>query len=412
MLTLKLTLARLHLQQRALAELVGVSPAAVAQWINYDQWPRSRDSAQLRVLVTDWLAGQGALAQEQTTWWQPLPEGEGQHRIGPGRGRGKCRGVRDQSAVINEQPEDIMLLRGQKLSEDARRAWGLFRDPFRCEIRESADLYIGEAHRYCREALWQTCMHGGMTAIIGESGSGKTTLRRDLAERIKHSGEAIIRIEPYVIDMDERAGRRLTLGARDIASSIVAALKPHESLRQDSQARFRQVDTLLAASSQIGNRHVLIIEEAHDIPTPTQRHLKRYVELADGLTPLLAVILLGQPELGFRLSELDASIREMVARCDVLHLAPLDARVGDYLRHKFARQGKTLDDFLEPAAVTAIERRLTIDAGRGRASTPTLSLVYPLQVNNLVTGALNKAVELGMPNPAMPRVTAELIEGV
>lgn len=412
MLRLKLVLERLKLQQRALAERVGVSTAAVAQWINHDQWPRSRDSAQLRVLVSDWVAQAGALPQEVTTWWQTLPDGDARHRIGPGRGRGKCRGVRDQSEVINEQPEDIMLLRGQKLSEDARKAWGLFRDPFRNEIQKPADLYIGEAHRYCREAMWQTCLNGGMTAIVGESGSGKTTLRRDLAERIKLSGEGIILIEPYVIDMDERAGRRLTLGARDIASAIVAALKPHETLRQDSQARFRQVDTLLAASSRIGNRHVLIIEEAHDIPTPTLRHLKRYVELADGLTPLLAVILLGQPELGFRLSELDASIREIVARCDVLHLAPLNARVGDYLRHKFQRQGKVLEDFLEPAAVAAIERRLTIQAGRGRASTPDLSLVYPLQVNNLITGALNKSVELGMPNSALPRITADMIEGV
>ena len=407
MLRLKIVLERLGIRQKALAEALGWSRAAVAQWINHEQWPAGVDSAQLRERMAGLLQEWGAVGSERGEWWRTLPEQEARVRLGPGRGRGRSAPDRVVTTDESKTEDSIMLLRGQKLSEAARKHFALFRDPFRSEIREHADLFITPDARYCREAMWQTGLHGGMTAIVGESGSGKTTLREDFAERIRTSGEALIRVEPYVIDMEERGGRRLTLGARDIGAAIVHTLAPHQSVRASGQARFLQVHRLLAESAKVGNKHVLIIEEAHDLPTATLRHLKRYLELKEGFQPLLAVILLGQPELGFRLSELDASIREIVQRCEVVHLAPLDARLGDYLRHKFQRQGKALDGLLDDEAVEALRARLTVETGRGRGHGQPVSLVYPLAVQNLVTACLNAAADLGL-----ERVTADVVREV
>ena len=406
MIRLKPLLTRLRLKQSDLADHVGISTAKCAQWLNHDQWPYHIDSAALRDQVAAWLVSHQAEPADLATWYQRLPPDQAGALMGPGKGRGRRQGVRDIPETIDPtQPEDkTMLLRGQKLTEGAKRHFGLFRDPFRGEIRTHEDLYITPEARYCREAMWQTAMHGGMTAIVGESGSGKTTLREDLADRIQATSEPIVRIEPYVLDMEERSGKRRTLGARDIASAIVHTLAPHQTVRQDSQARFRQVHSLLADSYRSGNKHVLIIEEAHDIPTATLRHLKRYLELKEGFAALLSVILLGQPELGYRLSELDATIREIVQRCEVVRLEPLDKHLGDYLRHKLARAGKALDEVLEPAAVDAIRVRLTLDTGRGRATTGAVSLVYPLAVNNLATAAINQAADLGL-----ARVSADVV---
>lgn len=411
MIRLKRILMRLGRQQAELADALHMSRAGVAQWLNHSQWPRGVDSQALRLEVTAWLKAAGARAEELEGWWRELPGETARQLIGPGRGRGKRAAVRERTETVQDEQEpdedSIMLLRGQKLSEVARKHFGLFRDPFRDEIREPADLFVTPDLRYCREAMWQTARHGGMTAIVGESGSGKSTLREDLHERIKRSGEAIRVIEPYVIDMEERVGRRRTLGARDIAAAIVAALDPHASLRQDSQARFRQTHGLLAESARVGNRHLLIIEEAHDIPTPTLRHLKRYLELKDGFTPLLGVLLLGQPELGLRLSELDASIREIVQRCELVELRPLDARLGEFLEHKLGRHGKAVAEVLSADAIEAVQARLTVQAARGRALNGTVSLVYPLAVQNLVAAAINRAADLGL-----DRVTADVIREV
>lgn len=399
MLRLKLILARIGARQQHLGTHLGLSKAKTAQWINHDLWPQHRDSAALREMVGAWLKERGALPEELGTWWQPLPEDEARHLIGPGRGRGKRAGVRDHSAVTSDTPPEdtVMLLRGQKLTDVARKHFALFRDPFRGEIREHADLYITPDARYCREAMWQTALHGGMTAIVGESGSGKSTLREDLADRIQAEGEPILLIQPYVIDMEERSAKRRTLGARDIAAAIVHTLAPHQGVRQDGQARFLQVHRLLADSYRSGNKHCLVIEEAHDLPTATLRHLKRYLELKEGFHPLLSVVLLGQPELGFRLSELDASIREIVQRCEVLTLRPLDGALEGFIGHKLGRQGRRVEEILTPDGLDAIRARLTIDTGRGRGSTGPVSLLYPLAVQNLLTAALNQAAELGLP---------------
>lgn len=408
MLRLKLILRRLGAEQQHLGVHLRLSAAKTAQWINHEEWPR-RDSAELREQVTAWLKARGALPEELATWWQPLPEDEARHLIGPARGRGKRAGVRDHSEVTSDTPPEdtVMLLRGQKLTDVARKHFALFRDPFRGEIRVHEDLFITLDARYCREAMWQTALHGGMTAIVGESGSGKTTLREDLAERIGAEGEAVLLITPYVIDMEERTAKRRTLGARDIASAIVHSLAPHQSVRQDGQARFLQVHRLLADSYRSGNKHCLVIEEAHDLPTATLRHLKRYLELKEGFQPLLSVVLLGQPELGHRLSELDASIREIVQRCEVVHLRPLDGALEPFLAHKLARAGKRLDEVITPDGLDAIRARLTIDTGRGRASTGPVSLLYPLAVQNLLTAALNQAAELGL-----PQVSADIVREV
>jgi type II secretory pathway predicted ATPase ExeA len=411
MLRLKLIVERLAGRGRAnqadLAQHLSLSRAALANWLNHERWPTRRTREALHEQVTAWLHEHGALAEEVQRWADPVPAATAARHIGPARGRGAGRPARTPAAAgqPGTAPEDTredtredttMLLRGTKLSPDARRAFGLPRDPFRDEIRSAEDLYLTPDARYCREAMRATAEHGGMTAIVGESGSGKTTLRDDLHDWVQAGGDKVVLIEPYVIDMEERGSKRRTLPAREIAAAIVHRLAPQEAVRQDSQARFRQVHRLLEDSHRAGHRHCLLIEEAHDLPVTTLRHLKRYLELRSGHVPLLSVLLLGQPELGYRLSELDASIREIVQRCEVVQLTALDGRLTDYLRHKFSRVGADLERILAADAVAAIAERLTLDAGRGRAGAGPVSLLYPLAVANLCAAALNHAVRVGM----------------
>ncbi|XLM22759.1 AAA family ATPase, partial [Chromobacterium piscinae] len=94
-------------------------------------------------------------------------------------------------------------------------------------------------------------------------------------------------------------------------------------------------------SHAAGYRHCLVIDEAHSLPIPTLKHLKRFFELELGFKKLLSIILIGQPELKVKLSERDAAVREVVQRCEMVELAPLEGgRLEEYLKFKLERMNK------------------------------------------------------------------------
>lgn len=266
--------------------------------------------------------------------------------------------------------------------------------------------------RYVREAMWQTARHGGFIAVVGESGSGKSTLRKDMIDRINREGARVIVIEPYVQGMEDNDTKGKTLKAGHIAEAILAAVAPLESVKSSPEARFRQVHRVLRDSRRAGNEHVLVIEEAHGLPIPTLKHLKRFFELEDGFKKLLSIVLIGQSELRAKLSENDPNVREVVQRCELIELQPLDGRLEDFLKFKFERSGKSIVEVIDQSGIDALRARLTTSrlglgrkgaAGEGQA----VSLLYPLAVQNLLTACMNLAADIGA-----PKVTADVVREV
>lgn len=152
-----------------------------------------------------------------------------------------------------------------------------------------------------------------------------------------------------------------------------------------------------------GRRHLLVIEEAHCLPHATLKHLKRFAELKDGLQRLVGVALIAQPELARTLESMNAEIREVAQRCEVVWLEPLDNELEAYLRHKFARFDLKYEDVFEKDAADAIRARLI---HRPRGSSQVVSLCFPLAVHNLVCRAMNVAADVGW-----PKVDAQAVAG-
>lgn len=291
---------------------------------------------------------------------------------------------------------DPMLLVNAGLSPETRKHFKLTQNPFVNDIEGPDDVYQTPSVRYVRAALTDCAKHHGFVAVIGESGAGKSTLAEDLQERIRVDGREIVIIKPYVLGMEGSDEKGKTLKSTQIAEAIATALDAHVVLKLSSEARFRQVHSMLTASRRGGHRHLLIIEEAHCLPIATLKHLKRFTELKDGMQRLLGVALIGQPELRDRLSGQNAEVREVAQRCELVTLDPLDAELEGYLQHKFARVGLKLDDVFEPDVYDAIRARL-IYVPRGGRATDTRSICYPLVVNNLVCRALNAAAAIPWP---------------
>jgi type II secretory pathway predicted ATPase ExeA len=371
---LKKLLEENGLSQRWLAGEADVSPATMSAIVTNGRWPKTINRAELEQSIRQALTARG------------LPEAEIAGAFE------KKRGAKARKA--KQTKENISMLRKQGLSPKAKRLFNLPFDPFG-EVGEQADVYQSEQYRYVLQSMLDVAKHGGFLAVVGESGAGKSTLRRDMITRILNEGLPVIVIEPCTIGIEDNLvdGRRLK--AAQIQEAIMADVAPNAKLPRSPELRERLLKKTLIESNMGGNKHCLIIEESHRLHPATLKHLKGFLELEHGLSKLLSVILIGQPELYQKLRQNDHSIREVVQRCEVVSIPPMDGELPEFVRHRFARAGADAASIITDEGIEALRAKLTGPAPRGRGKGE--SRVYPLAVGNWLTAAMNKAAELGAP---------------
>jgi type II secretory pathway predicted ATPase ExeA len=381
----KIILHDAGISQRDIAREIGISPAAVNDIVLYDKWPKTMDDAVLKRKIRKFLRSRDVQENRVRHLFRPSRDGEKQRK----------------------KEEKSMLIQFQTLLANTRRHFRLPSDPFHDEMHGPDDVYLDADLRYVREAMWAKTQTGGLLAVVGESGSGKTTLVRDLKHRIVESKRSIRVIEPYVLAMESSDKKGKTLKSSHIVEAILTTVAQPETVASSPEARFRQMHNALKDSHVAGFKHLVIIEEAHSLPTATLKHLKRFLDLdaGDGFSSLLTMLLIGQPELYKRLSASNYAVREVTQRCEIVSLMPLDDSLGDYLAFKVARAGADLAKLITADGVEALRNRLTGQAAHSGAA--GRSSVHPLVVNNLVTAALNLAADIGA-----PIITPEIVKQV
>lgn len=361
--------------QRAGREL---APSTMSHLLRRREWPSNVDAEQIKTITAHFLRRHGIDEIEIALAWEPdadphaLPE-------------------HDDTAT----PDDTFTApEPEMLTANARQHFKITRPPFIDDVQGPEDLFLSRDQRYVRQSMFEAAQHAGLIAVIGESGSGKSTLRRDLLDRIARDSVPVIPIQVKAID-------KSMVTAQHICEAIVADLS-NEAPKLSLEAKGRQVERLLKQSTRTGQRHVLLIEEAHDLTKAALRYLKRFWELEDGFRRMLGIVLIGQPELGDLLDlRKNYDLREFIQRCEICTLQPLDTNLDDYLALKFKRIGLSLDDIVEKGTGDAIRSRLV------RANPATRkpeSQCYPLIVQNLLVKCMNAAAELGL-----PRVNADLV---
>lgn len=356
---------------------------------SHTPWP------QITEAIETYLLDRGVSAEEVAEIWDEDPVRH--HSTKPLNTRlGEDRSSRPAN-------DNAIEIEREMLSAQARRHFSLFRDPFVDDVQGPDDLFMSADQRYVREAMFQAAKSGGwFIAVVGESGSGKTTLRRETIDRINREHVPAVVIQPKIFDKEK-------LGASSICHAILADTKPNEAPKRSLEALARQVEKALTESSRAGLSHVLMIEEAHDLNIQTLKYLKRFWEMEDGFKKLLSIVLIGQPELHDKLDERRYyEAREVIRRCEIVNLLPLDTQVGDYLALKFRRVGADPAAILDTNAIDAIRMHPQMSRTvRGKGGAELVSRTYPLVINNLVTKAMNEAALHGA-----PKVTADIIKGV
>lgn len=391
-------LKSLGIPQSELCRATGLSRSAVGRICAEGVWPVYRADQAFKKIEA-YLRAHGLTEEQQRAVCAALKSKSASARSH------RAKAISEVPTIEIETKEEPMLLQNQALTPEARKHFKLPCNPFVDDVQSPDDVFQSHSVRYVRATLLDAAQHHGFVAIVGESGAGKTTLAEDLEERIKADKRDVLVIRPYVLAMEANDQKGKTLKSSQIAEAIAYALDPQAKIKNSPQGRFQQVHDLLKASRRAGRRHLLLIEEAHCMPLATLKHLKRFLELKDGMQRLIGVALIGQPELRDRLGSQNAEVREVMQRCEVVELEPLDSELEAYLKHKFARFDLKYEDVLAPDAADAIRARL-IHIPRGGKAADARSLCFPLVVNNLVCKAMNAAARAGW-----PQVDAQVIAG-
>ena len=368
-----------HGGQRQAARACKVSPALINLLANQGMPPKT-GWAGLQTALRQWLTAQGATADTVT---RALREATPKVRA--------TRKITNKAQIrTNTAGDDPMIFGKQTLVQGARKHFSLTRDPF-SDPQTVEEIYLTPESRYVREVMYDAACNGNFLAVIGESGSGKSTLREEMIERLKTSGESVIVIEPYTLSMTETDKYGKPLRAQHIAEAIIDTVQRGAHCAGSPEMRGRMLHQMLISSSRGGNRHVLVIEEAHDLHVQTIKSLKRFWELKDGMRRLLSIILIGQTELRGKLSNTQAEVREVVQRCDVIDLPPIKDPE-EYLAFRFKVAGADINNIFEPDALTLLREQLVVASS---LNSNGVYLGYPLAIANLARAAMSKAYEIG-----------------
>jgi len=291
--------------------------------------------------------------------------------------------VEAATATQMNQINDEINLELEMLSQETLKHFKLFRNPFMDDVREPKDVFLTPDAEFILAAMRDSARNQGILAVIGDSGAGKTVLRKLLLDELSKEGDIAV-ISPHIFDKSK-------ITATSLCDSIIADISS-ENPKRALEAKARQVERLLRMASHGGRRHVMIIEEAHDLSVPTLKYLKRFWEMEDGFNRLLGIILIGQTELKERLDERrNYEMRELIRRCIQVELEPLSKHLKGYLAFKFKRVGGDISLILEDKAIESIARKLM----RHDKNNGAYSISHPLIVNSLIAKAMNMATELG-----------------
>lgn len=372
-----------------------MSEAMVSLLLGRGVWPRKTPRAWIEQHTRDLLEKHASPYANATDLFE-LDE----KKVAPVAPMGNTSSKSGFVPIAPDETEEPFHLEPVMLSPQARRHFKLFRDPFNTDPDSAEDVFRGPDQQYASESIWEAVRNSRLFALVGESGSGKTTLMDDFRDRVRREGLPVRLIQPMLPEKQRLTG----IG---ILEAIVRDLAPDATPRRNSEGLSRQAHELLAESAEAGMHNVVIFEEAHDLSIHALKQLKRFHEFKTGWKRLLAIVLVGQPELLTKLGEhATGEAREVARRLEILQLLPLDNELDSYVAHKLARVSAKTEAIFASDVFDAVRGRLRNTVKSGPKAGEGVSMAYPLLVNNLLVKALNTAAELGA-----DRVDGALVRG-
>jgi type II secretory pathway predicted ATPase ExeA len=244
--------------------------------------------------------------------------------------------------------------------------WGLSEKPFR-KTPDPRFLFLNETYEEALERLVFAVEEMELALLTGEVGSGKTLLTRALVDRMGERYETGMILNPR-------------LSPRQFLRTVALELGIAEP-RFHANDLLDQIHERLLALDEQGRSTLLVVDEAHLIPgKPTFEEIRLLTNFQLDDRNLIAIILVGQPELRERLRH--RTYRAVTQRVGVsFQLKPLDVEdTRAYLVHRLTVAGAGASVFSDEAV-----RRLHAASGG-----------VPRLLNHLATQALVEGMARGI----------------
>ena len=211
-----------------------------------------------------------------------------------------------------------------------RQYYHLNEDPFNI-TPDPRFLYLTAQHREAlNHLLYGIRQRKGFICLTGEVGAGKTTLCRAVLN-----------------ELGERFDTALILNPMLTGTQLLRAIVEEfgiESKRRDRLGYLGLLNRFLLGVNRAGRDAVLLIDEGQDIPDETLEEIRLLSNLETDSQKLLQIILVGQPELGQKLSK--PKFRQLAQRITVrFHLGTMtqDDTAG-YIHHRLRVAGQQNTD--------------------------------------------------------------------
>ncbi len=182
----------------------------------------------------------------------------------------------------------------------------------------------------------------GILVLTGEIGTGKTTICRTLLNHLNETTRTALILNPNFSET-----QLLQLVLKDLG-----ILPPHRS--SNKLNLINTLNEFLLDETSRGNNVVVIIDEAQNLKISQLEQVRLLSNLETEKAKLLQIILVGQPELFYKLKL--STLRQLNQRIAVrYHIFPIDkSEVRAYIYHRLKVADATLQLNFTPGAIDAI----------------------------------------------------------
>jgi type II secretory pathway predicted ATPase ExeA len=218
--------------------------------------------------------------------------------------------------------------------------FGLNEPPFK--ITPITEFFFSGANRgeILNALIYAITESEGIIKISGEVGSGKTMLCRMLLDRLPTNIKAIYLANPSL--------------TRDELLYAIADGLELDLEGQRVSILLQNLNNHLVAKYNMGERCVVLVDEAHAMPLDTLEELRLLYNLQIGKHKLIQIVLFGQPELDVKLEQ--NNMRQLKDR--IVHhfnMQPLSKKlIEEYLMFRMRAAGYHGPDIFSPSAINLI----------------------------------------------------------
>ena len=325
-MNVKDALKSVRISYAQMAKRTGLAKSTLCRAIIHGEYPARADPEELKRRVEQELSLEG-LTTDTLSW--------------PDNGRRPHYEVPHTKKPDPTEELDLM-----QLDRNVLAHFGLRSNPFLNDVEAEEDVFVTKGYSQVVASIKDAIEQRGFVAVVAESGCGKTTIWDGIESEYAGRDDVII-CKPLL-------KTRENITPEHLCRALIYGLMGDDTrIPNDGEDRGRMLSAALRAvrTGTVDRKAVLYIDDAHFCNASVLRQLKTFFEEKVGRYRLLAIVLVGLPQLKTKL----ALFAEVGNRIRLLEVPPVPVK--EYLEFKLRRVGSSVDKLFDAGGIAAFLER-------------------------------------------------------